>query len=121
MGDFNIDDRKENPLFQAFTSTGLIVPSQLLNLKTTYSKKPKYYDQIAWFMDDIDLPASGNAGVINFAGAIYKEMTLKQMSYRVSDHFPLWVEFILDRSIEQMSTVLGINPAMPNPLAGVSD
>ncbi|MEN8173489.1 MAG: endonuclease/exonuclease/phosphatase family protein, partial [Chloroflexota bacterium] len=48
LGDFNIDDRGDNPLFQAFVSTGLNVPTELLNLKTTYATKPKYYDQIAW-------------------------------------------------------------------------
>lgn len=119
LGDFNIDDRMDNPLFKAFTSTGLVVPSSLLNLKTTYSKKPKYYDQIAWFMEDLDLLYNGKAGVINFSGSIYQEMTIKQMSYRVSDHFPLWIEFILDRSTEQMAKVLSVNPAMPHPFGDV--
>ncbi len=53
LDDFNIDDRRENLLFQAFTSAGLTVPSQLLNLKNTYAKKAKFYDQIAWFMGDL--------------------------------------------------------------------
>lgn len=121
LGDFNIYDRGDNPLFQAFTSTGLIVPSQLLNLKTTYSTKPKFYDQIAWFMGNLDLLISGCAGVINFAGAVYREMTLRSMSYRVSDHFPVWVEFIIDRSIEKMADTLRVNPAMPDPLSVVPD
>ncbi len=121
LGDFNIDDRRDNPLFEAFTSTGLVVPSSLLNLKTTYSKKPKYYDQIAWFMEDLDFLFSGKAGVVNFSGSIYQEMTIKQMSYRVSDHFPLWIEFILNRSTEQMAKVLGVNPAMPDPFGDVPD
>ncbi len=121
LGDFNIDDRGDNPLFRAFTSTGLIVPSQLLNLKTTYSTKPKYYDQIAWFMGDLDLLTTEQAGVINFAGAVYQELTLRQMSYRVSDHFPLWVEFVIDRSTERMARTLGVDPAMPDPLSVVPD
>ncbi len=121
LGDFNIDDRGDNPLFQAFISTGLVVPSQLLNLKTTCAGKPKYYDQIAWFMGDLDLLTSEGAGVINFAGAVYRELTLKQMSYRVSDHFPLWAEFLIDRSSEQMARTLGVDPAMPDPLNIVPD
>ncbi len=121
LGDFNIDDRGDNPLFQAFTSTGLVVPSELLNLKTTYGSQPKYYDQIAWFMGDLDLLSSERAGVINFAGAVYQEFTLRQMSYRVSDHFPLWVEFIVDRSTERMAYTLGVDPAMPDPLGVVPD
>ena len=121
LGDFNIDKRGDNPLFQALVSTGLIVPSQLLGLKTTYGADPKYYDHIAWFMGDLDLSLSGRAGVIDFAGAVYKELALRQMSYRVSDHFPLWVEFVVDRSTETMARTLGVDPAMPDPLGTVPD
>jgi endonuclease/exonuclease/phosphatase family metal-dependent hydrolase len=115
LGDFNIDDRGDNPLFQAFVSTGLIVPDQLLNLKTTYSTKPKYYDQIAWFMGNLDLLSHDRAGVIDFAGAVYRELSIQQMSYLVSDHFPIWVEFVIDRSTEKIAQRLGIDPAMPDP------
>ncbi|MEN8173550.1 MAG: hypothetical protein ABFS03_11815, partial [Chloroflexota bacterium] len=106
---------------QAFVSTGLNVPTELLNLKTTYATKPKYYDQIAWFMGNVDLLTNGKAGVINFGGAVFKEMTLRQMSYRVSDHYPVWVEFIIDRSQEEMAAILGINPDMPNPFDSIPD
>jgi len=121
LGDFNIDDRGDNPLFKAFVSTGLIVPFQLLNLKTTFATKPKYYDQIAWFMGNVDLLSNGLAGVIDFSGAIYKEITLRQMSYRVSDHLPIWVEFIIDRSNEEMAEGLGIDTGMPNPFRSILD
>lgn len=121
LGDFNIDDRGDNPLFQAFISTGLIVPAQLLNLKTTYATKPKFYDQIAWFMGDLDLLSGEKAGAINFAGAVYRELVPLQMSFRVSDHFPLWVEFVVDRSTEQMAHTLGVDPAMPDPFSLVPD
>ena len=33
LGDFNIDSRGNNPLFQAFIQTGLVVPSQLLRFE----------------------------------------------------------------------------------------
>jgi len=121
LGDFNIDNRGDNPLFQAFVATGLVVPSQLLNSKTTYASDPKYYDQIAWFMGSIDLLTHGRAGVIDFAGAIYKELTTRGMSYRVSDHFPIWVEFVIDRSKEEMAHVLEINPDMPDPFSLILD
>jgi hypothetical protein len=121
LGDFNIETRGDNPLFQAFISTGLVVPPQLLNLKTTYDTKPKYYDQLAWFMGDLTLETGERAGVIDIAGAAFKELTLLQMSYRLSDHFPLWVEFITDRSQEQMARTLGVDPAMPDPFASVPD
>ena len=121
LGDFNIDDRGENPLFKAFVSTGLVVPKQLLNLKTTYATKPKFYDQIAWFLGDIDLPSRERAGVIDFVDAVYKELTPQQMSFRVSDHFPIWVEFLIDRSEEHLTQMLGVDPGMPDPFGAVPD
>ncbi len=121
LGDFNVDKRGDNPLFQAFVRTGLVVPDQLQDLKTTYATEPKYYDQIAWFMGDLDMLASERAGVIDFAGSVYQELTLRQMSYRVSDHFPLWVEFESDRGTVEMAETLGVNPAKPDPFDVVPD
>ncbi len=121
LGDFNIDQRGDNPLFQAFVSSGLVVPAALLNLQTTYGTQPKYYDQIAWFMGDLDLLVTQRAGVVNTAGAVFKELTPAQMSYRVSDHFPVWVEFQVDRSTEVMAQTLGVDPGMPDPLGTVPD
>jgi endonuclease/exonuclease/phosphatase family metal-dependent hydrolase len=121
LGDFNIDERKENPLFQAFISTGLIVPRPLHGLKTTFGTQPKYYDQIAWFMGELDLLTTEQAGVIDFSAAVFQELTRMQMSYRVSDHFPLWVEFTIDRSTEQMAQTLGADPGAPDPFEGVPD
>jgi len=121
LGDFNIDKRGDNPLFQAFISTGLVVPPQLNNLKSTFNTDAKFYDQIAWFMGDNTLLDSGNAGVIDFVNAVFKELSPADMSFRVSDHFPLWVEFLTDRSNERMAVVLGKNPAMPDPFSDVHD
>jgi hypothetical protein len=121
LGDFNIDKRQNNPLFDAFVSTGLVVPPELTGLKTTYGTDPKFYDQIAWFMGELDLPYNDCAGVIDFSGSVYKELSLRQMSFRVSDHFPLWAEFNLDRSTEKMARTLGLDPAMPNPLDTIPD
>jgi len=121
LGDFNIEERGDNPLFKAFVSTGLMVPTQLLNLRTTYDTKPKYYDQIAWFIGGMGMQTKGQAGVIDFGGALYQELSLKDMSFRVSDHFPLWVEFITDRSTESMTKTLGVDPGKPDPFDIVKD
>lgn len=121
LGDFNIDERGDNPLFQEFVSTGLVVPPQLLNLKTTYATKPKYYDHIAWFMGELDVRASEKAGVVDFVGSVFKNLTGSQMSFRVSDHFPLWVEFLVDRSEEAMARTLGIDIAMDDPFGSILD
>jgi endonuclease/exonuclease/phosphatase family metal-dependent hydrolase len=121
LGDFNIDERGSNPLFQAFISTGLVVPDALLNLKSTCNTKAKFYDQIAWFMGGLDLLTAGRAGVIDFASSVFQEMTLQQMTYRLSDHFPLWVEFLTDRSEEKLASVLGLDPGAPDPFVTVPD
>lgn len=121
LGDFNIDQREGNPLFDAFVSSGLYVPTPLWGLKTTYGTEPKFYDQIAWFQGDLTLINQDRAGVIDFADAVFKQLTLWEMSWRVSDHFPLWTEFIIDRSTEAMAITLGVDPAMPDPLGVVPD
>ena len=48
-------------------------------------------------------------------------LTPRQMSDRISDHFPLWIEFITDRSTEAMARTLGLNPGFPDPLSTVPD
>ncbi|HYH80656.1 MAG TPA: endonuclease/exonuclease/phosphatase family protein [Longimicrobium sp.] len=121
LGDFNIDRRGSDPLFDAFVSTGLTVPEKLLNVKTTYGAEAKHYDQIAWFMGSMDLLTEKRAGVVDFMGTVLKELTPRQVSDRISDHFPLWVEFIIDRSTEAMARTLGLDPATPNPLSTVPD
>jgi exonuclease III len=104
LGDFNID-RKDDPLWQAFTSTGLTVPEDLEAVPRSIFADPgepstdKYYDQIAWFAT-----ARGHAqlsldyrrgGHLDFLPFVYTDTDLSkiEISYRVSDHYPLWVEF----------------------------
>ena len=98
-----------------------MVPPGLTGLRTTFGTQPKFYDQIAWFMGDLALKASGKSGVIDYSDAVFTEMTRTAMSFRMSDHLPLWTEFIIDRSWEQMAEVLGIDPAMPDPFDSVPD
>jgi len=119
LGDFNIDKREGNPLFDAFVETGLWVPEGIRTAVTTYGSVAKHYDQIAWFRGDLDLLSEGRAGVLDFVGTVFPELTPMQMSYRLSDHFPLWVEFLTDRSSEAMARVLGLDPSMPDPFRDV--
>ena len=105
LGDFNID-REGSPLFDAFTSTGLTIPDELRNLPRTIfddaddPSDDNFYDQIAWFRSGsgalIDLIVS-NGGNFDFQPHVYTDTNLSRtsMSYRISDHFPLWVEFSL--------------------------
>ncbi len=127
LGDFNIDKRVDDPLYDAFVSRVLWVPDQLDNLKTTYGKEDKYYDQIAWFRgDDFTLEYTDRAGRIDFSGAVFKEISTHSMSFRISDHFPLWVEFNIDRSANQMGRTLGLSELAlatpkPDPFSIVED
>lgn len=107
LGDFNID-RKDDALWQAFTRQGLSVPETLDAVPRSIFADPdrpsthRFYDQIAWF-------TSGNrrqlemeflrAGSFDFQPLVYGELGLSRnsLSWRISDHFPLWVEFALTR------------------------
>jgi len=121
LGDFNIDKRGDNPLFQAFRSTGLVVPPQLNDVKTTTGREPKHYDQIAWFVDALDMNYNNAANAIDFVGAVYKELGSRQLPSRVSDHLPVWVEFIIDRSQEEIGSGLGMNAAELGNLSAEAD
>lgn len=106
LGDFNID-RKDDELWKAFTSTGLIVPGDLHQVPRSIFADPnnpalnKYYDQIAWFQTgrgsrrlSMDYLQGGG---FDFLPHVYTDTTLSKnsVSYRISDHYPLWVEFAL--------------------------
>ena len=104
MGDFNID-RRDDPLWQAFTSTGLTVASGLENAPRSIFADPgdsttdRYYDQIAWFETSRGAARLSldyrSGGYVDFLPYVYRnaQLTRSEISYRVSDHFPLWVEF----------------------------
>ena len=106
LGDFNID-REGDLLWQAFTSTGLTVPDDLNRVQRSIFADPnhpaldKYYDQIAWFQKDsgsIALSMNYNqGGGFDFLPFVYTNTDLSKnsISYRISDHYPLWVEFLL--------------------------
>lgn len=103
LGDFNID-RSGGPLYEAFTSTGLTVPPELMGLDRTIfdldDDTHKFYDQIAWFATgrgallDMAVRAGGN---FNFMPHVYtgEGLSDRSVSFRVSDHLPLWLEFEL--------------------------
>lgn len=101
LGDFNID-RRDDPLYRAFTSTGLEPPAGLNFVPRTIFDDPQappdthhFYDQIAWFTRGramLSLPFV-NAGTFDFTDNLVPADTQNQLSWRISDHFPLWCEF----------------------------
>ncbi len=104
LGDFNID-RKGDDLFDAFTSTGLRAPIQLdtapRTIFDTGSDTTHFYDQIAWFTGENGTPVLSmkllSAGYFDFLKTALKGLNLNKntLSWRISDHYPLWTEFSL--------------------------
>ncbi|HSG98701.1 MAG TPA: endonuclease/exonuclease/phosphatase family protein [candidate division Zixibacteria bacterium] len=102
LGDFNID-RVGDELYDAFTSTGLFTPEDLDLAPRTITSNPlqpeknHHYDQIAWFNAASGVPHLSleyrRAGFVNFTNAVMQQMDNTALSWRMSDHFPLWVEF----------------------------
>lgn len=103
LGDFNID-RRGDALWEAFTSAGLTAPHALNQVRRTIFDDPgdsnleNFYDQIAWFVDGgkaiLDMEYV-NAGGFDFIPYVYttNSYNLNSISYRISDHYPLWAEF----------------------------
>jgi len=107
LGDFNLEG-PGTPIYRAFISTGLFPPGQLSNLPRTIfdsPKSPHHYDQIAWFstvkadgtVDSLldGLAFTGRAGNFDFVPHVYPAMSKTSLSWRISDHYPLWIEFAL--------------------------
>lgn len=106
LGDFNLD-RLDNPLYDAFVSTGLFPPAELNKVPRTIfdsDKTQHFYDQIAWFsaptgdslLQGLDYTHRG--GSFDFVPEVFAGMSKTQLSWRISDHYPLWVEFKWNRA-----------------------
>ncbi len=105
LGDFNVD-RKGSELWEAFTDTGLSVPEELdavprtIFADVTDPTGDKFYDQIAWFTKGqkklIEMTYH-TGGFFDFKPLVYQGLGLtnNSLSFRLSDHYPLWVEFHL--------------------------
>ncbi len=104
LGDFNID-RLDDPLFEAFVSTGLWPPTELSQVPRTIfdnDREHHFYDQVAWFTDVTPtsvrhlltgLTYRSKAGHFDFLPHTFPELDRDSVSWRISDHYPLWVEF----------------------------
>lgn len=102
LGDFNIEGADDD-LYKAFTSTGLQPPPGLADVPRTIFDKPKkrhHYDQIAWFTNGtknrpiLTLTCSA-ASYFDFVPELRGNETLTTLSWHISDHYPLFVEFQL--------------------------
>jgi exonuclease III len=95
LGDFNID-RRDDPYWLAFASTGLGAPIPLQearrNIAASSGGTDKYYDQIAWFQD-------GNLA----------KLTLE---YRMAGSF-LWTDYILQGLTQSLQEGAHLRPLPP--------
>ncbi|MBG6181878.1 endonuclease/exonuclease/phosphatase family protein [Arthrobacter sp. CAN_A1] len=103
LGDFNLD-RLGDPLYEAFVSTGLWPPTELNDVPRTIfddDNSTNFYDQIAWFSEPDGttllqtLTYTGKAGHVDFLPHVLTGHTKNEVSWRISDHYPLWTEFRL--------------------------
>jgi endonuclease/exonuclease/phosphatase family metal-dependent hydrolase len=100
LGDFNIA-KEGDAGFQALVNNGLTPDPSLADLPRTVGETPgkvTAFDQVAWI-------AKGQEGALGFdrtsAGTIQWDALLERdpaegdSTFRISDHYPLWVEFAL--------------------------
>jgi endonuclease/exonuclease/phosphatase family metal-dependent hydrolase len=99
LGDFNIE-RQGDAFHAAFTSTGLTVPAEVMGARRSImGKVSTAYDQIAWFGG----PAAARPLTLGYLGGgsfdftavalPSRGLTPAELSWRLSDHLPLWAEF----------------------------
>ena len=110
LGDFNMHAGGPGSAFaQALADAELIIPPELFGIRTTVKATPTHYDHMAWFSGALGIPNRHSAGSVPFDDIVYRDRRPgSQIGARVSDHFPVWVEFSVDRSIEEMAEVLGV-------------
>ncbi|MCB0529717.1 MAG: endonuclease/exonuclease/phosphatase family protein [Saprospiraceae bacterium] len=100
LGDFNIDARGD-ALAQTFLSEGLHIPPALESVTRSIFDETKFYDHIAWFDGSNGQPKLSmefvRGGNFDFVGKVLKARNLSrlQLSFMLSDHYPLWAEFAL--------------------------
>jgi len=97
LGDFNIDRKDKDANYDALTATGLATPTELDAIARTVSSEDgadgTFYDQIAWFPDRLKLRYTNRAGRVKWKGAVLADIDPNEVTYRISDHYPLWAEF----------------------------
>jgi hypothetical protein len=105
LGDYGLD-RMGDPAYEALRQSGLVVPRELDRVQRSLfgqGSVRQFVDHVAWMADKrgrplISLHYTGHAGCIDFVPELRHERTLAQLSWHISDHYPLWTEFAVPRS-----------------------
>jgi len=93
LGDFNID-KLDGELYKAFTSTGLVIPDELRTARRMVGT-PNIFDHIAWFPKLALTYNIGGSFEFDKVALSSRKLSEKEMTSRISDHLPLWVEFLI--------------------------
>ena len=103
LGDFNLPKvDPADPIYKALTKRGLQLPPHSTAIGSS-TQSDAQYDQVAFFPSQTKDEFTGNCGVFDFDGAVFKtlwqtktEMQFKSyLRYYLSDHRPLWSEFAI--------------------------
>jgi hypothetical protein len=104
IGDFGLD-RLGDPAYESMVRVGLWPPREIGSApRTIFGDDPAchFIDHISWLteVDKADAPPltslryTGNGGHFHeFLGVIYPEHTRSALSWRISDHYPVFTEF----------------------------
>jgi len=101
LGDFNLPKvDPADPVYKALTKRGLQLPPHSTEIGSTIASD-SHYDQVAFFPSQTKEEFTGQRGVFDFDGAVFKTLwdtrTPAQfrayVRYYLSDHRPLWAEF----------------------------
>ncbi len=101
LGDFNMPKAEPgDPIFEALTKRGLHLPKHSTRIGSSV-QTDNQYDQVAFFAGETQDEFTGNLGVFDFDGALFRtiwdersrEEFFAYVRYYISDHRPLWVEF----------------------------
>jgi endonuclease/exonuclease/phosphatase family metal-dependent hydrolase len=100
LGDFNIG-KAGDASFQALVTNGLTPDPTLADLPRTVGEKPgkvSAFDQVAWIGPGLE-GALGfdrvRAGTVVWDALLERDPAEGDATFRISDHYPLWVEFAL--------------------------
>ena len=112
MGDFNIP-KVGDPLFEAITSEGLMMPKALADAELGSNlAKNKRYDQILHYPSETK-SFTNNAGVLDFYTGGIDKLYIDNppdetaFTYELSDHLPLWIQIDVDTSEEKLDQIIG--------------
>jgi endonuclease/exonuclease/phosphatase family metal-dependent hydrolase len=101
LGDMNLPKLdKSDPVYRALTRKGLRPPEHSTLIGSNLNSD-KHYDQIMFFPGDTAANFTGNGGVVDFDGAVFKDLWdpanparfQSYVRYYLSDHRPYWAEF----------------------------